>query len=73
MLLDLLHRAEKRGLIASTEEFRALEEVRNVIAQDYSGAELTALLDFCRTREPRLNAACDRMAAYTRAIGEKVS
>ena len=65
MLLDLLHRAEKRGLIASTEEFRSLEEVRNVIAQDYSGAELTALLDFCCT--------CDQIAAYTRAVGEKVS
>ena len=66
-LLDVLHRAEKRGLVASTEEFRALKEVRNVIAHDYSGAELAALLDFCRVREPLLNATCDRIAAYARA------
>ncbi|MEO5958837.1 MAG: hypothetical protein ABIR80_06950 [Opitutaceae bacterium] len=47
-------------------------EVRHVIAHDYSGAERTALLDFCRTREPLLNAACDRIAAYAPAqLGKK--
>lgn len=63
-LLDVLHRAEKRGLIGDTEAFRAMKEVRNVIAHDYSGAELAELLDFCRTREPTLLEACDRVTAY---------
>ena len=66
-LLDVLHRAEKRGLIANTEEFRALKEVRNVIAHDYSGAELAALLEFCQAREALLNTTCDRIVSYARA------
>ena len=59
-LLDVLHRAEKRGLIDDAEVFRAMREVRNSIAHDYSGAEWEDLLVFCRARETVLNAACDR-------------
>jgi hypothetical protein len=66
-VLDVLHRAEKRGLIDDAEGFRALKEVRNVIAHDYSGAELTQLLAFCRVREALLNAEGDRVENYTRA------
>ncbi len=33
-LLDVLHRAEKRGLIGDAEAFRAMKEVRNIIAHD---------------------------------------
>jgi uncharacterized protein YutE (UPF0331/DUF86 family) len=59
-LLDVLHRTEKRGLIDDAEVFRAMKEVRNIIAHDYSGTELKDLLVFCRERETVLNAACDR-------------
>lgn len=65
-LLDVLHRAEKRGLIPAAEAFRAMKEVRNVIAHDYSGAELGELLVFCRAREAMLIAACDRVTAYAK-------
>lgn len=65
-LLDVLHRAEKRGLIGDAEAFRAMKEVRNIIAHDYSGTELKDLLGFCREREPVLNAACDRVRDYAR-------
>lgn len=65
-LLDVLHRAEKRGLIRDVEAFRGMKEVRNIIAHDYSGTELMDLLVFCREREPVLSAACDRVRAYAR-------
>lgn len=67
-LLDVLHRAEKRGIIEDAETFRAMKEVRNVIAHDYSGAELMELLKFCRAREAALNAACDRVVAYANRL-----
>ena len=35
--------------------------------QDYSGAELTELMAFCRSRELLLAAACDGVEEYTRA------
>ena len=63
-LLDVLHWAEKRGLIPAAEAFRVMKEVRNIIAHDYSGAELAGLLVFCRAREVALLAACDRVTDY---------
>jgi hypothetical protein len=63
-LLDVLHRAEKRGFIPGVEPMRAMKEVRNIIAHDYSGAELGELLGFCRSRETALLAACDLVVAY---------
>ncbi len=65
-LLDVLHRAEKRALIGDAEAFRAMKEVRNIIAHDYSGTELKDLLGFCRERERVLDAACDRVRDYAR-------
>jgi len=34
-LLDVVHNAEKRGLIESTEQMRILKEIRNEIAHEY--------------------------------------
>jgi len=33
-LLDIIHRAEKRGLVGSADELREMKDVRNMIAHD---------------------------------------
>ena len=50
-ILDTLNRAEKRGLIDSVDEVRALKDLRNEIAHEYAEEDLRGLhgeiLDAC--------------------------
>ena len=42
-LLDVLNRSEKRGLIKSVDEVRAIREMRNEISHEYAPDDLKAL------------------------------
>lgn len=70
LLVNKVLRALDRHELAG-EGFRAMKEVRNIIAHDYSGAELAALLVFCRSREAELNDACNRVVAYAPILLER--
>jgi len=67
-LLDVVNRAEKRGLIARAEELREMKDVRNVIAHDYAGAKAAEVFAYCRQEKPLFDDICDRVAAYASRI-----
>ena len=63
-LLDVLARAEKRGLIESLEQFRLLRELRNEIAHEYALADLVELFRSVKEQAPALFEIVDRIRAY---------
>jgi hypothetical protein len=63
-LLDVINRAEKRGLIDRVQELREMKDVRNMIAHDYAGEKAAEIFVYCREQKPVLDAICDRVAAY---------
>ena len=67
-LLDVLNRAEKRGLIARAADLREMKMVRNAIAHDYAGAEAPAIFAFCREKKAALDRAGDHVSAYARNL-----
>jgi uncharacterized protein YutE (UPF0331/DUF86 family) len=67
-LLDVINRAEKRGLVARAEELREMKDVRNMIAHDYAGAKAAEIFAYCREQKPVVDAICDRVAAYAGQI-----
>jgi uncharacterized protein YutE (UPF0331/DUF86 family) len=67
-LLDVINRAQKRGLVARTEELREMKDVRNMIAHDYAGAKAAEIFAYCREQKPVVDAICDRVAAYAGQI-----
>ena len=63
-LLDALHRAEKRGLIDSVDQFRLIRELRNEIAHEYSLDELHELFKSVLEQTPVLFTMIDRVKSY---------
>jgi uncharacterized protein with von Willebrand factor type A (vWA) domain len=63
-ILDRLARAEKRGLIASVEEWRELRELRNEIAHDYLIESSDRVLTEAHRRAPVLLETVEKLAAY---------
>ena len=67
-LLDIIHRAEKRGLLGRAEDLREMKDVRNMIAHDYAGARAGEILAFCIEQKPLFDAICERVVAHARKI-----
>ena len=67
-LLDIINRAEKRGLVGRAEELRDMKDVRNMIAHDYAGARAAEIFAYCREQKPVFDGICDRVVAETRQI-----
>ena len=67
-LLDVISRAEKRGLVERAEELREMKDVRNMIAHDYAGAKAAEIFAYCREQKPVADVICDRVAAYAGQI-----
>ena len=63
-LLDIIHRAEKRGLVDRAEELREMEDVRNMIAHDYAGARAVEIFAWCREQKPVFDGICQRVVAH---------
>ena len=53
-LLDVMNRAERRGLIATVDEIRAMKDLRNDIAHEYVEAALRGLSGEVLESAPRL-------------------
>lgn len=71
-LLDVLNRAEKRGVIPSAAWFREVRELRNTIAHEYADDDLPPLFRAIRDRVPGLLDTVRRTAGYAiRYIGEQ--
>jgi hypothetical protein len=72
-LLDRLNRAEKRGQIASAEQWREIRELRNQIAHEYVLEDLRELFEAVFRRAPLLLDAVERAwkdDRYPGAAGE---
>ena len=67
-LLDIINRAEKRGLIAHADELRQMKVVRNMIAHDYAGAQAAEILAFCKEQKPIFDGICERVVAHAKQI-----
>lgn len=67
-LLDVVHGAEKRGLIAQANLLREMKGVRNAITHDYAGTNLPEIFAYCRTQKPAFDEICNRVEAYVRQL-----
>jgi uncharacterized protein YutE (UPF0331/DUF86 family) len=67
-LLDVINRAEKRGLVAQGVELREMKDVRNMIAHDYAGARAAEIFNYCREQKPVLDGICGRAADWAQQI-----
>jgi len=67
-LLDIIHRAEKRGLVGRAEELREMKDVRNMIAHDYAGARAAEIFAYCREQKPVFDGICDRVVTQAGQI-----
>jgi len=70
-LLDVVHRAEKRGFVTEASLLRELKSVRNVIAHDYAGARLPEIVGYCRQRKPVLDTVCDAVQVYAQSAVQR--
>lgn len=64
-LIDAINRAEKRGLIDSALEIRALKDLRNDIAHEYLAERLSKLHEEVYHVVPKLLATISRSIAYS--------
>ena len=67
-LLDVVNRAEKRGLVGRAGELREMKDVRNIIAHDYAGAKAAEIFAYCREQKPILDAVCNRITAHVNTL-----
>ena len=67
-LLDIINRAEKRGLVGRAEELREMKDVRNMIAHDYAGARAAEIFAYCREQKPIFDGICERVVAQAGQI-----
>jgi len=67
-LLDIINRAEKRGLIGRAEDLRELKDVRNMIAHDYAGARVAEIFAYCREQKTVFDGVCERVVIHARQI-----
>ena len=63
-LLDVLLRAEKRGLVESADQFLEIRELRNEISREYAAEDLAALFEAVLHKSPELIAAVERSMHY---------
>jgi uncharacterized protein YutE (UPF0331/DUF86 family) len=68
-LLDVIHRAEKRGFVDRSATLREMKDVRNIIAHDYAGTKAAEIFAYCREQKPVFDAICDRVVAYVGQLG----
>ncbi len=63
-LLDVLLRAEKRGLVESADHFLEIRELRNEINHEYATDDLPALFEAVLHKSPELIATVERSMHY---------
>ncbi len=63
-LLDVVNRADKRGIITSVDHLRELKDLRNQIAHEYAGEELLAIFQDVLIQAPSLLSIAETVLAY---------
>ncbi|MBI2089093.1 MAG: hypothetical protein HYT78_10165 [Deltaproteobacteria bacterium] len=72
-LLDVLHRAERRGVAASAERFREMKNLRNLIAHDYAGQYLAETFQACVEFTSELLELIERVRVYCERFSDKAT
>jgi uncharacterized protein YutE (UPF0331/DUF86 family) len=67
-LLDVVLRAEARGLVANAAELREMKDVRNIISHDYAGQKLADIFAYCRDQKPAFDQICDQVSTYAEPL-----
>ena len=67
-LLDIINRAEKRGLVRRAEELGEMKDVRNMIAHDYAGAKAAEIFAYCREQKTVFDDICQRVVIHAQKI-----
>jgi hypothetical protein len=68
-LIDVINRAEKRGLVESARVLREMKELRNEIVHEYLPAGLAELRADLRRLTPQLIAIAQRTVAHAERLG----
>lgn len=63
-ILDRINRAEKRGLIANSEQFIEIRQLRNSIAHEYDADALLKIFEDCLEFTPVLLSTVENIASY---------
>ncbi|TSA57509.1 MAG: hypothetical protein D4R39_02260 [Methylophilaceae bacterium] len=69
-MLDVLQRAEKRGIISSAKEIRLIKNLRNAIAHDYAGDNISETFKLCRQWTPVVLKVVTDLDAYVARLPE---
>ena len=70
-LRDRMNRAEKKGLIESTQDFVKIRTLRNIIAHEYTDEEVIHIYQKVLELTPNLLDACKRIKQYIQKKGYK--
>lgn len=70
-LLDVLNRAERRGVVESAERLREMKNLRNLIAHDYAGEYLAETFQACVEFTSQLLEIIERVRDYCTRFSEK--
>ena len=63
-LLDVINRAEKRGIISNVGELREMKDIRNIIAHDYAGVQMEQVFEYCKQKKPHFDEICHNLKNY---------
>jgi hypothetical protein len=63
-LVDVVNRAEQRGIIESVDDMRDLKDLRNEIAHEYSPTELWEFFELILKATPKLLSVAEKTEAY---------
>jgi len=70
-LLDVLNRAERRGVVESAERLREMKNLRNLIAHDYAGEYFAETFQACVEFTSQLLEIIERVRDYCTRFSEK--
>ncbi len=68
-ILDRINKAEKRGLIANSEQFIEIRQLRNSIAHEYDADALLKIFEDCLEFTPLLLSAVENIGKYIQSKG----
>jgi uncharacterized protein YutE (UPF0331/DUF86 family) len=69
-LLDVVHRAEKRGIVVSAERIRDLKDLRNDIVHEYETDDLQSLFQQTLDATPELFGIAEEIERYCKRFVE---
>ncbi len=70
-LIDVVHHAEKRGLIESTEQMRIIKEIRNEIVHEYTQEDIQRLFSDALKYTPAVLAIMEKSINYGQRYCDK--